>query len=153
MGRIGLLAAGLAAAAAFATFGASSGWAENVVVSYTCPLKFDPQQSLPDGSWTGQRNEPQRLKQTSGKGRLDGIWIISGKRGDELAEAPAILVPDRADGGWDLTAEADGVLLVCLYRGLENYVATTVPSGVFGCFWNAHYDSNRLATNPKVSCR
>jgi len=151
MTRRATLAGALIAFGAMASLASLPGWAQPAI--YACPAKYEPQKVLPAGWWSGQRHEPQRLHQTKGKGRLDGIWIVSGKRGEELAEAPAILVPDRADGGWDLTGEKDGVLLVCLYRGLETYLATEVPAGVKGCVSEARFGGDGLASNGKVTCR
>lgn len=98
----------------------------------SCPLKLT---NPTPGWWRGHRDEPQRLKATARFGRLDELWLVAGKKGEEAGTAPAILAPDRPPGEWDVSAETGGLVLVCLYQGSGDYLATALPSGLKRCRW------------------
>ena len=72
----------------------------------------------------------RRRRNTRRSGKLSEIWVVAGHRGDEQAEAPAILVPDEPDGSWDLSGETEGVLIVCIYGKTNDYYATALPAGI-----------------------
>ena len=121
-----------------------------------CPPRADPQAaaSLPAGWWPGERAEEAGPVSPADRSRLSQIWIVAGRRGDERAPAPAILKPENPDGSWDLAAERDGLLVVCLYGGSRVYFATALEPGVVACRAETRYDRRRnILVGNRVRCR
>ena len=106
---------------------------------------------LPQGWWSAKRTEPDRLKNKKGAGALDGLWLVEGKRGEEIAEAPAILAPEKS--GWELADSGYGFMLVCLYRGREDVLATALPTDIKRCSLKPQKDGSALYKNGMLSCQ
>ena len=110
--------------------------------------------SLPAGWWRGERTEEAGAVSPADRSRLSQIWIVAGRRGDERAPAPAILKPENPDGSWDLAAERDGLLVVCLYGGSRVYFATALEPGTVACRAETRHDRQRnILVGNRVRCR
>lgn len=118
---------------------------------FSCPARYVSGDQLPQGWWSAKRTEPNRLKNKNGAGALDGLWLVEGKRGEEIAEAPAILAPEK--GGWDLADSGYGFMLVCLYRGSEDVLATALPTDIKRCSLKPQKDGSALFRNGTLSCQ
>ncbi len=111
-------------------------------VRLVCPATADGPKELGSGWYKGTLATTGAPAKSAHGAALEGITIINGRPGDETAEAPASLVPDhesQKDGRtrqvWDLDDyRADGVLLVCRYRGVASYFATSIPEALH-CSW------------------
>ena len=118
---------------------------------WTCPARYVESDQLPQGWWSAKRTEPDRLKNKKGAGALDGLWLVEGKRGEEIAEAPAILAPEKS--GWELADSGYGFMLVCLYRGREDVLATALPTDIKRCSLKPQKDGSALYKNGMLSCQ
>jgi hypothetical protein len=124
--------------------------------AYLCPQRTSAkaEAGLPTGWWRGERSEALGEAKGGDAGRLAEIWVVAGRKGEERAEAPAILKPDDPDGSYDLSQETDGVLVACLYRGSRVYYATELPAGVRTCRAQTRFDAKRsLLIGNRVVCR
>lgn len=95
-----------------------------------CPLHLTPSEPRLAGWWRSKRAEAPVARTAAGM--LAGLELVTGKRGDEAGDFPAVLAPTRRDGGWELKGEAN-LLLVCLYAGSAEVLATALPEGLGSC--------------------
>jgi hypothetical protein len=148
--RVAILAA---AALAIALPGSHS---HAATATYTCPIALGDKASekLPAGWWRGERHASPAEAQYATSGKLSEIWVVAGRRGDEEAEAPAILVPDEPDGSWDLSGETGGVLIVCIYGKTNDYYATALPAGTKNCLTAGEFnDDTYTLSDGRVTCK
>ena len=130
--------------------------AHAATATYTCPLALGDKagEELPAGWWRGERHGSPVEAQYATPGQLSEIWVVAGHRGEEEAEAPAILVPDEPDGGWDLSGETGGVLIVCIYGKTNDYYATSLPAGIVSCLASGEYnDKTCTLSDGRVTCK
>ncbi len=124
--------------------------------TFRCAPKTGPQADavLAAEWWRGERAEALGEAKGGEAGRLSEIWVVAGHKGEERAQAPAILKPDNPDGSWNLSQETGGLLLVCLYRGSRAYYATALPADVKTCRAQTRFDPRRsLLIGNRVVCR
>jgi hypothetical protein len=124
--------------------------------TYACPLALGDKagEKVPAGWWRGERHASPVEAQYATPGKLSEIWVVAGRRGDEEAEAPAILVPDGPDGSWDLSGETDGVLIVCIYGKTNGYYATALPAGIKSCLASGEFnDKTYTLSSGRVTCQ
>ena len=62
--------------------------------------------------------------------------------------------PDEPDGGWDLSGETGGVLIVCIYGKTNDYYATALPAGIKSCLATGEYnDKTYTLSDGRVTCK
>ena len=63
-------------------------------------------------------------------------------------------MPDEPDGGWDLSGETGGVLIVCIYGKTNDYYATALPAGIKSCLATGEYnDKTYTLSDGRVTCK